>query len=217
MSRKSKRRRERRRQETAPSPGGDAGARSESPERPAAHPAGAPEHRKGGRARPRRPRSGALPRIPVALVAWLAAGAVVLGGIAFLIVSVATEDSSSGSGGAITSTPDPRVAGRTPAATFEIEAGDAGQATGTYFRPDTITGNAGEVIEILVRNVGSVHHNLRVSGTDKAYETRDDFALLPTIGAGEEGRLLIKIDEPGAYPFRCDLHPTTQTGILQLR
>src|SRR3972149_1161159 len=102
MSRKPRRRRARRRQETAPS-GGDAGARGESPERPAAHPAGAPEHRTGGRARPRRSGSGALPRIPVALLAWLAAGAVVLGGIALLVVSVATEDSGSGSGGVITS------------------------------------------------------------------------------------------------------------------
>jgi len=141
-----------------------------------------------------------------------------VGGVAFLAVSIASEGSSSTGGPAVSRTPDPRVAGQTPAATFAIEAGDAGQATGTYFRPDTITGNAGEVIEIVVTNAGSVAHNLRVSGPDREYDTADDFWTdVFSIKAGEESRVLLKIDQPGSFPFRCDFHPTTQTGVLVLR
>jgi len=60
------------------------------------------------------------------------------------------------------------------------------------------------VVEIRMINVGSVAHNLRVSGVDKEYATRDDFLTDPgTIKEGEEGSVLVKIDDPGTpVPLR---------------
>src|SRR3972149_11987263 len=96
-------------------------------------------------------------------------------------------------------------------------AADAeGQQVTPRFVPTTIEGKAGEVLEIDIRNVGTVAHNLRVSGSDKEYDTRDDFASA-AVQAGKEVKLLLKIDDPGSYPFRCDFHPDQQRGTLILR
>jgi plastocyanin len=156
--------------------------------------------------------------LPVALFAWLAAGGA---GIAAVVVVAFLLLGGSGSGGTTEPTPtvDPRVSGQPIAATFEIEADDDGQSVNPRFTPNTITGKAGDVIELKITNVGSVAHNLRVSGTDKEYQpdapTSDDFAT-DALQAGDELSLLVKIDAAGAYPFRCDLHPLQQTGTLIL-
>ncbi len=34
------------------------------------------------------------------------------------------------------------------------------------------------------------------------------------LNAGGEGTLLVKINDPGTYPFRCDLHPMQQVVSL---
>ena len=145
---------------------------------------------------------------------WAGGGAATIVGVVLVIVLIVAGGSGSESA-AVTSTPDPRVAGETPEETFTIEAGDSGQATGTYFEPNVINARVGEVIEIVVTNAGSVAHNLRVSGLDKEYDTRDDWVTDPaTLFSGDEGRFLLKINEPGQYPFQCDFHPTTQVGTL---
>ena len=108
------------------------------------------------------------------------------------------------------------MAGQTPAATLNLTS--IGAETGSRFVPDTLTGPAGQVIAIVVENKGTVSHNLRVSGPDKAYDTPDDFQMPPNvIKAGESQTLLVKIDEPGTYPFRCDFHPLDQLGTLILQ
>jgi plastocyanin len=106
--------------------------------------------------------------------------------------------------------------------TFTVEADDDGQATNTRFVPNVITAEAGHVIEITVPNIGSVAHNLRVAGLDGEYEPdaprSDDWITDPaTIEAGQEGKVVVKIDEPGSYPFRCDFHALQQIGTLILR
>jgi uncharacterized cupredoxin-like copper-binding protein len=142
----------------------------------------------------------------------------VVGVIVLIIVLVAQGGGSgSASDDGATPGPDPRVGTATPAASFTIEAGDAGQATGTYFEPRVVSARAGEVVEIIVKNVGSVAHNLRVSGLDKEYDTTDDWLVTPgTLQPGDEGRLLLKINQAGQYPFRCDFHPIEQVGTLNL-
>lgn len=154
-------------------------------------------------------------RMKTATIAWLAGGlgVVAIAGLLAYAIIQGEEDATSGT--LITETPDPRLAGLTPAATISIEAGDAGQATGTYFDPAQVTATAGEATEIVLTNAGSVAHNIHLSGADKKYDTTDDW-VGDVITPGEEVRLLFKIDERGSYPFRCDLHPTTQTGTLTL-
>ncbi len=114
-------------------------------------------------------------------------------------------------------TPDPRIAGLPIDRTITVEADDDGNDLSTQrYIPNSITGEAGEVIEILVTNIGSVAHNLTFPGLDNEYNTPDDWLTEPgTIQPGETGRVVVKFDDPGAYPFKCDFHPT-QTGTLTL-
>ncbi len=155
--------------------------------------------------------------VPVALYAWIAAGG---GGIAAVVV-VLFLFLSGGGGGAAEPTPtlDPRVSGQPVAKTIEIKA--EGAESGSTFNPATIRGPAGEVIEILITNVGTVSHAMRVSGLDGEYGDEqipgDDFVAEPfAIKPGETGRVVLKIDKPGSYPFQCDFHPETQKGTLIL-
>jgi uncharacterized cupredoxin-like copper-binding protein len=149
----------------------------------------------------------------------LAAG---VGIVAFLILS--SGGSSGDSAGSPSATPDPRVAGLAPDVSFEIEAGDRGQGSSdSYFSPTEVQGTAGDVIELVVTNTGTVSHNLRVSGPNGDYDVDtsgtkgDDFEMPPNvIMPGNTERLLVKIDQPGTYPFRCDFHPQYQTGNLVL-
>ncbi len=114
-------------------------------------------------------------------------------------------------------TPDARVAGLPIDVTFTVDADDNGQNVNPRFLPNTISAEAGQVIEIFMPNVGSVAHNLRLAGLDGEYDTRDDWLVDPgTVQPGETGRVVVTFDEPGTYPFKCDFHPT-QTGILTLR
>jgi uncharacterized cupredoxin-like copper-binding protein len=149
---------------------------------------------------------------------WIVAGAIAaVAGVALLFVLLSGGSSSEGDddvSSARTPTPDPRIAGATPATTIAVEADDEGQNANPRFVPAALQGPAGQVVAIDIDNVGSVAHNLRVSGVDKQYDTADDFASL-TVQPGKEQQLLVKIDTPGAYPFRCDFHPQ-QTGTLTL-
>ena len=137
----------------------------------------------------------------------------VLGG--FLLLGGGGDDN--GSDGGPTATPDPRIAGLEIERTINIETNDDGQNVNTRYVPNAITGQAGEVIEILVTNAGSVAHNLRFPGSDGEYNTRDDWFVEPgTLQPGETGRVVVKIDEPGSYPFRCDFHVLIHLGTLTL-
>jgi YHS domain-containing protein/plastocyanin len=116
-----------------------------------------------------------------------------------------------------TTEPASEVAGQASTVSFTIEAGDDGTGNNSFFDPETIRANAGDTIELVVTNPGSVSHNLRLSGIDRQYGTGDDFESEPfAIGPGETGRAVVKIESPGTYPFRCDFHPALQIGTLVL-
>ncbi len=137
----------------------------------------------------------------------------VVGG--FLLLSGGGDDNSSTP--APTATPDPRIAGLPIDQTITLEADDDGQNINTRFVPNALSGNAGDVIEILVTNVGSVAHNLIFPGLDGEYDTSDDWLPDPfSLQPGETGRLVVKFDEPDTYPFRCSFHPLIHLGTLTL-
>ena len=137
----------------------------------------------------------------------------VLGG--FLLLSGGGD--GDGSNGAPSATPDPRIAGLPIDQTITVDSDDDGQNVNPRFIPNAISGNAGDVIEIINPNIGSVPHNLRFAGLDGEYDTADDWLTDPaTIFAGDTGRVVVKFDEPGVYPFKCAFHPT-QIGTLTLR
>ncbi len=133
----------------------------------------------------------------------------------FLLLSGGSDD---GGTPAPSATPDPRIADLPIDRTINIETDDDGQNVLPRYVPNAISGDAGEVIEILVTNVGSVAHNLRFPGSDGEYNTRDDWFVQPgTLFTGDTGRVVVKFDEPGSYPFRCDFHVLDHLGTLTLR
>ncbi len=146
---------------------------------------------------------------------WLIAGVVGAGAVIVVLVLLFSGGGSSddASGSAATPTPDPRVAGATPASSVTVETNDNGQNVNPRFEPNVVEGDPGAVLEIVVKNAGSVAHNLRVSGEDKQYDTADDFASR-ILEPDKETSLLVRINTPGTYPFRCDLHPDQQVGTL---
>jgi plastocyanin len=105
-----------------------------------------------------------------------------------------------------------------------VEAADRGQpALDSVFDPDAITIAVGEAVKVNVSNTGSVTHNLRITGIDQEYGTADDFVAKPPdqastlVKPGESGFTVVRIDEPGRYAFRCDIHPNVQIGTLIVR
>ena len=143
---------------------------------------------------------------------WLIGVLVVTIGAGILAVLVLTSGSSGTTGGAAESTSDTRVAGQTPDATVSLDVDDVN------FSNTNLTGNAGEVIEFLVTNTGTISHNMVVAGPDNEYGTGDEFEPDPfAIKAGETGQVVVKMDEPGTYKFRCAFHPLIEFGTLVLQ
>lgn len=201
-------------------------ARTKQPDQPAASseaagdPAAAERRAQQIREWEKRKREKERPRRSLAPFLWGGSmlGLVAATGLAVVLLAGGDDDSSPVGPSA---TPDRRVAGLPIDETFTVEADDDGQAINPIFVPNTITAEAGQVIEIVVPNIGSVAHNLRLAGLDGEYEPdapgSDDWITDPaTIEAGEEGRVVVKIDQPGSYPFRCDFHALQQIGTLIL-
>jgi len=112
---------------------------------------------------------------------------------------------------------DPRIGNAQPTMSFTVVADDEGQNVNATFDPTTLTAPAGEVIEIILDNQGTVHHNLNVVGVDGEAGTTDDWVTDPlSVAPGETGRVLVKIDDSGSYLYRCDFHPEQQRGTLIL-
>jgi plastocyanin len=149
-------------------------------------------------------------------VLWGGIGASALVGVVVLAFVLFAGGGGS-SGPTPTASPDPRIGNATPDKVVTVDADDQGQATNPTFSVTTITGKAGDVIEIDVNNIGTVHHNLVVAGLDGEYGSLDDWVSNPqSIAPGESGKVLVKIDRPGTYLYHCDFHPEQQKGVLIL-
>lgn len=164
------------------------------------------EKRKRAKARGSRPLAPYLRGGGVTAMVALA----VLGG--FLLLG----GGGGGSNGTPIVTPDARIAGLPIDVTLTIDSDDDGQNINPSFIPNTISADAGQVVEIVVNNVGSVAHNLHLAGIDDEYDTRDDW-LTPTLFSGDTGTVVVKLDDPGTYAFRCDFHPLLQIGTFIVR
>jgi plastocyanin len=143
---------------------------------------------------------------------WMIGIPVVVIGVVVVAVLILTSGSS-GDSAKPGPTPDPRVAGQTPDNSISLNVDDVN------FSRTEIPGKAGEVIEFLVTNTSSTQqsHNMVVAGPDNEYDTADDFNPDPfAIKAGETGRVVVKLDDPGTYNFRCAFHPTIEFGTLEL-
>jgi plastocyanin len=99
------------------------------------------------------------------------------------------------------------------ARTVELEVkGAEGDAA---FVPDSIELEPGETVKLLVSNTGSISHSVRVEGADGVYETSDDFVSEPEIiQPGEEGFLIVRLDEEGEFEFHDPTAPLAVGTIV---
>jgi len=169
-------------------------------------------HSRAGRKKARR-QAGLWERLGRTRVSgWMIGLPVVVGVIGVVVVLILTSGSSGGGGPSPGPTPDPRVAGQTPDNSISLNVNDVN------FSQTELSGTAGQVIEFKVTNTGTQSHNMVVAGPDNEYDTADDFNPEPfAIKAGETGRVVVKMDDPGTYLFRCAFHPTIEFGTLELK
>ena len=96
--------------------------------------------------------------------------------------------------------------------TFDVSMGD------NFFEPSELELEAGQTFRINLTNDGELIHNLRISGLDGTFDTRDDLVSTPKFQTGgETGELVGQIDEPGVYDFRDDSHQTEAVGKLTVK
>ena len=76
----------------------------------------------------------------------------------------------------------------------------------------------GENVTIRLNNADSQQHNLRLAGPDGEYETQDDAVTVPeAVNGGESGELTFAPLVQGPYTFRCDFHPDTMGGQIEVQ
>ena len=112
-----------------------------------------------------------------------------------------------------------------PSPTQELDAAASQPADETIsidvreakFGPNRWTVALGEPITIRVTNSDSQQHNLRIAGPDGEYETMDDAVTDPeALSPGESGQLTFAPQVAGNYTFRCDFHPASMGGQIEV-
>src|SRR5207244_13193489 len=74
-----------------------------------------------------------------------------------------------------------------------------------------------EPITIRVTNNDIQQHNLRIAGLDGEFETQDDAITDPeALQPGESGELTFAPQVSGNYTFRCDFHPASMGGQIEV-
>jgi plastocyanin len=71
---------------------------------------------------------------------------------------------------------------------------------------------AGQDVTVVFENKDSVSHNFAVYEDDTA--SKAIFVGEPITGPQTIDYQFVAPEEPGAYFFRCDIHPTMMTGAL---
>ncbi len=108
---------------------------------------------------------------------------------------------------------DPKDAQRT--VELEVTGGEADAA----FKPASIELRPGETVKVALKNSGSISHTVRAAGADGKYETSDDFVSTSGDGSdiikpGEEGFLVVRLDDEGEYEFQDPTSPKAQGTIV---
>ena len=108
---------------------------------------------------------------------------------------------------------DPKDAQREVA--LEVTGGEADAA----FKPASIELRPGETVKITLKNSGSISHEVRVAGADGKYDTGDDFVSTSADSAdiikpGEEGFLVVRLDDEGDYEFQDPTSTNAQGTIV---
>jgi plastocyanin len=110
-------------------------------------------------------------------------------------------------------TPDPL----TPTVEPGGEAGEIViEAEETAFNVDTLVANAGDVVTIRFVNHDAIPHSLAIYAGEVGGE--EIFQIDEITGPEAEESMEFQVpDEPGEYPFHCEVHPERMTGTLTVQ
>jgi plastocyanin len=90
-------------------------------------------------------------------------------------------------------------------------------AADTSFAPNRWRMALGDTVVIRLTNADTQQHNLRLAGLDGEFDTDDDALTSPDpVGAGEAGELTFVPQASGNYTFRCDYHPASMGGSIEV-
>ncbi len=86
------------------------------------------------------------------------------------------------------------------------------------FAPNRWSMTLGETVTIRLVNGDSPQHNLHIAGPDGEYDTQDDAVTVPeAVNGGETGEVAFAPQVAGDYTFRCDFHPGSMGGRIEVR
>jgi len=115
------------------------------------------------------------------------------------------------------SQPEP-VQALIPEALTAVDGIIAIEARDVLFAPNRWRATLGETVTIRVANVDEQEHNLRFAGLDGEYGTDDDALTSPDpVGPGAVGELSLVPQARGNYTFRCDFHPGSMGGRVEVQ
>ena len=100
-------------------------------------------------------------------------------------------------------------------ATRTVEVAITGAEADASFEPASIDLRPGETVRLIVKNTGSISHQVRVAGADGEYNTGDDYVSEPeTILTGEEGVLVVRFGEEGEFEFQDPTAPNAAGTLV---
>lgn len=96
---------------------------------------------------------------------------------------------------------------------FDVSMGD------NFFQPKDLTVKAGQQVTLNLKNDGAAAHTFRFAGPDNQYNSDDDVISDPfLINAGDSQAVIFTAPEqPGAYDFKCEVHPPDQVGTITVQ
>jgi plastocyanin len=103
------------------------------------------------------------------------------------------------------------------AASAPVDGVIAIEAREALFAPNRWAVSTGENVTIRVTNNDQQQHNLRLAGPDGAFDTDDDAITAPeALDAAAIGEVTFAPLVPGGYTFRCDFHPDSMGGQIEV-
>lgn len=85
----------------------------------------------------------------------------------------------------------------------------------THYAVSNLKAPLNETTTIEIDNEGLAIHNFRIAGADGEWNTADDSVSDPDlIPSGGSAIVEFTPTLAGTYTFRCDIHPTTEGGVI---